>query len=205
MADNHGHVLIGPCQILTSVLRPRVRLRIGNEISPYMRSRQYANIPYDANGFSNPHKHDSRSLCCLALWSCSGVKDLMKDKPSGSLVYLKGEFDQIPALPDSSTKRPARLSEKGSQGLVVTEYVSSGSTDEIKAHYKVELLKRGWAFCCFEKVIYRNHDYGGEHVFYRKQIYVADIQFAGQQEKEFGWKYSFSMSWGLFNDVECTR
>lgn len=140
----------------------------------------------------------------ICLCGCSACNTSDENDQIRSLTYLQEEFKKIPPVPNSSTKRPTRTSEKGSQGLVANDYISSATADEIKAHYHKELLERGWSFCRTEKVIYRNVDYGGQHVFYRKGMYIADLQLAGKQESEFGWTYAFSMSWRLFDDVHCS-
>ena len=139
----------------------------------------------------------------ICFCGCSACKSRDNKAQRESLTYLKEEFEKIPPVANSSSKRPPRTSEKGSQGLVANDYTSSTAADEIKAYYQKKLLEKGWNFCRTEKVIYRNVDYGGQHVFYRKGMYIADLQLAGRQESEFGWTYAFSMSWGIFDDVQC--
>jgi len=140
-------------------------------------------------------------ICLCGYSACTTLDD---KGHTGSLTYLKEEFQKIAPVPDSSVKRPTRANEKGFHGLVGNDYTSNAIADEIKAHYQTELLKRGWNFCRVERVIYRNQDYGGQHVFYRKGMYIADLQLAGKQESEFGWTYAFSMSWGIFDDIQCS-
>ena len=140
-------------------------------------------------------------ICLFGYWACTAPDDKGQTR---SLTNLKEEFEKIAPVPDSHVKRPTRANVKGSHGLVGNDYVSNTIADEIKTHYQTELLKRGWNFCRVERVIYRNQDYGGQHVFYRKGIYVADLQLAGRQYSEFGWTYAFSMSWGIFDDIQCS-
>ena len=127
-------------------------------------------------------------VCLLiCLFTCSACNNVDSNGQSGSLTYLKEEFEKTPPFPDSSVERPTRADVKGSHGIVGNDYTSKATADEIKAHYDKELLKREWSFCRVDKVIYRNQDFGGQHVFYRKGIYFADLQLAGKQELEFGW------------------
>lgn len=140
----------------------------------------------------------------ICLHACSACKNLDNKGQTGSLTYLKEEFEKVSPVPNSSVKRPNRTIVKGWHGSVGNDYTSSTTAAAIKEHYQKELLKRGWNFCRVEKVIYRNQDYGGQHVFYRKGMYTADLQLAGKQESEFGWTYAFGMSWGIFDDVQCS-
>jgi len=143
-------------------------------------------------------------VCLLiCFYGCSAGKNLGNQAQTGSLAYLKEEFEKTPPMPNSSVKLPTRTNVKGWHGTVGNDYTSSATADEIKLYYQKELLKNGWSFCRAEKVIYRNQDYGGQHFFYRKGKYTADLQLAGKQESEFGWTYAFSMSWGIFDDVQC--
>lgn len=121
------------------------------------------------------------------------------NKPSGSLRYLDQEFDQIQPLPNSAATRQYS-SDKGRQGLIAAEYSTDQSDDAIKAYYEKELSARGWKLLRTEKVLYNGRDYGGQHVYFCKAGYTADLQLAGQQEAQFGWKYGLSLSWGLFDD-----
>ncbi len=142
----------------------------------------------------------SVSLClCITLLSCEPMKRVVTRNQTGSLDYLKGEFEQIRTLPGSIAGHQQSM-DKGRQGHVGTAYTTTQTYDAIKAHYDAELTKRGWSFSKTEKVIYSGHDYGGQHVFFCKGIYTADLQFAGEQEKDFGWTYSFSLSWGLYDE-----
>ena len=141
-------------------------------------------------------------LCvCMSLLSCAPFRTVFNRNHSASLDYLKSEFEQIRALPES-VAGPQQSVDKGQQGHIGTVYTSDKTSDEIKVHYEAELLKRGWKFFKIEKVIYNGRDYGGQHVFYCKNLYTADLQFAGAQQQQFGWTYSFSLSWGLY-DTAC--
>jgi len=138
----------------------------------------------------------------MSLLSCAAFTTVFNRNNGASLDYLKSEFEQIHALPES-VAGPRQSMDKGRQGQIGTVYDSDQTADAIKAHYEAELSKRGWKFLKIEKVIYNGRDYGGQHVFYCKDIYTADLQFAGEQEQQFGWTYSFSLSWGLY-DTACS-
>ena len=140
---------------------------------------------------------------CLNLLSCGPLYTRYFSKPQeSSLSYLKGEFGQIRPFPGAVAGHQ-RSMDKGRQGHVGADYTSAESFEAIKAHYNGELTKRGWKLLREEKVLYNNRDYGGLHVFFCKNNYTADLQFAGEQEQQFGWTYSFSLSWGLY-DTACS-
>jgi len=83
-------------------------------------------------------------------------------------------------------------------GLVKTYYKSGLNYERIKAHYSEVLAAHGWKFLREDQVKYDGSDYGGKQFIYCKGTYAADVQYAGQQESQFGWTYSFALSSGLF-------
>ena len=45
-------------------------------------------------------------------------------------------------------------------------------------------------------VLFDGRNYGGKELIYCKSDYVASLQFAGRQEREFGWTFSFALTLG---------
>lgn len=87
-------------------------------------------------------------------------------------------------------------------GLVNTTYKTDLSYENLRAHYHNELTRHGWRFLREDKIKYDGRDYGGKQLIYCKGSYAADVQYAGLQETEFGWKYSFALSFGLFDECK---
>lgn len=114
------------------------------------------------------------------------------------LAELEAELATIPAPEDSFVRQHTSLMQQG-RGHVNQAYKTGLHFEAIKAHYNVELRKRGWIFVEEENVIYDGHDYGGKQVFYCKVPLVVNVQYAGGQEQEFGWTYSIAVSRRLYN------
>ena len=89
---------------------------------------------------------------------------------------------------------------KISQGHINTAYKTGLNFNEIKSYYSNELASKGWKFVREAQVVYGEDGYGGRELFYCKGDYVAHLYYAGQQEREFGWTYSFALTWGLYDE-----
>lgn len=89
---------------------------------------------------------------------------------------------------------------KAGRGHVSKAYRTSVDYEIVKRHYDSELKKHGWFYVREENIIYDGHDYGGKRIVYCKAMKVASLQYAGRQEKQFGWTYSFAVSVGLFKE-----
>jgi len=120
-------------------------------------------------------------------------------KASRVQVELESEYRVIQQLPEAKS-RHYHASHKVQTALVGSEYQTASSYPDIRTYYDSELPKHGWVFLREENVIYKWKDRGGKHAFYRKGEYTADVQYAGEQEPEFGWTYAFSLSWGLWTE-----
>jgi hypothetical protein len=114
---------------------------------------------------------------------------------------LEKEYQTIRQLPEAQSKH-YHASHKVRQAVVGAEYQSTVSYPDIRKYYDSELSKHGWAFIREEDILYgkilQRKNYGGKHVFYRKGEYIADLQYAGEQQSEFGWTYTFGLTWGIY-------
>jgi hypothetical protein len=113
-------------------------------------------------------------------------------------IEVEREFQTIARLPLAVTVQHS-ATHKALQGVVSTSYKTEHSYQEIKAFYDKELPSLGWRFLREANVTYGGEDYGGQELFYCKGDSTAHVQYAGRQEKQFGWTYSFALTWGLSN------
>jgi hypothetical protein len=118
---------------------------------------------------------------------------------NAKLRVLQNEFAQISPPPDDVRIRHGSM-HKTNQGDVGSDYKSSKSFEEIRMHYDHELKTRGWEFVKEDKVKIWRQDFGGKQVFYCKGGNTATLEYSGAKEAEFGWTYSFGLSWGLFEE-----
>lgn len=114
---------------------------------------------------------------------------------------IEGEFQRITPLPLAVAVEHISM-HKTHQGTVNSAYKTDRSYEDIKAYYDKELANRGWRFVREALLTYDGKDNGGKQLFYCKGNYRADLQSAGRQETEFGWTYSFALSWGLSNECK---
>lgn len=122
-------------------------------------------------------------------------------RAAGILRNLEDQFKAITPLPNALVVRYGSM-HKTHQGHVGSDYKTTRTWDEIRAHYDMELEKHGWRYVKEAKVTSWGHDYGGKQAFYCKDSFAATLQYAGQEEQEMGWTYSFSLSWGLFDECK---
>ena len=85
-------------------------------------------------------------------------------------------------------------------GIISAAYKTEKSYESIKLYYDDKLTSRGWKFKREAGIQYDGKDYGGKELIYCKDNYAASLQYAGQQETEFGWTFSFAMTWGQSDD-----
>jgi hypothetical protein len=114
------------------------------------------------------------------------------------LRLLENEFTSITPLARASRLR-YESSHKGALGSVNADYDTADSYSDIRKHYDQELRKNGWTFAREKPVTIWRRDYGGRELFYCKDHNTAVIEYAGNW-KDAGWTYTFSMSWGLFEE-----
>lgn len=107
---------------------------------------------------------------------------------------MEAEFQKISPLPRAVQVQHGSM-HKARQGLIRMAYKTELSYSEIKAYYDNELGKQGWRFARESHVKYDGQDYGGKELFYCKGNYTTNLYYAGRQEKEFGWTYSFTLAW----------
>ena len=81
-------------------------------------------------------------------------------------------------------------------GITNAAYKSEESYESIKGHYNNELTNHGWSFRKEADLKYDGVDYGGKELMYCKGHYAVHLQYAARQEREFGWTFSFAMTWG---------
>jgi hypothetical protein len=111
---------------------------------------------------------------------------------------VEREFQRISPLPLAVPIQHG-ATHKTHQGVVNTAYKTERSYEAIKAYYDNELTSLGWRLLREVNVRYGGNDYGGKELFYCKGNYTAHVQYAGRQEKQFGWIYSLALTWGLSN------
>jgi hypothetical protein len=114
---------------------------------------------------------------------------------------LEQEFRELP--PSSQFVVTQKVSmHKTQHGIVSAYYKTRESFDSIKHYYQRELTTRGWRFSKEGDILYDGTDYGGKELLYCKKGCAARLQYAGRQETEFGWTFSFGMTWGLADECK---
>lgn len=129
---------------------------------------------------------------------CPTISTLNGEKTAHVLSELQSEYQLIRQLPGAEAKsNPYHASHKIRDALVSNYFQTTSSYRDIRMYYDSELSKHGWVFMREENVLYgeifSRKDYGGKHCLYRKGEYRADLQYAGEQEAEFGWTYTINL------------
>jgi hypothetical protein len=114
---------------------------------------------------------------------------------------MQAEWKKISPLPGAVQKQNGAI-RKSDHGIVNQAYKSNLSYPEIKAYYDAELARQGWKFAREGDVEFDGRDYGGKELLYCKDRFTANLQYAGKQETEFGWTYTFSLTWGSSDECE---
>lgn len=114
---------------------------------------------------------------------------------------LEQEFAELPPLSQAVVIQHGSM-HKVHHGIVSAAYKTGQSYESIKLYYQHELTSRGWNFRKEGGVLYDETDYGGKELLYCKEGYAARLQYAGRQVKEFGWTFSFGMTWGLADECK---
>lgn len=108
---------------------------------------------------------------------------------------IEQEFRQISPLPRAAVIQHGSM-RKTDHGIISAAYKTEVSYESIKLYYHNELKSRGWSVRREVGIKYDGKDYGGKELVYCKSGYAAHLQYAGRQETEFGWTFSFAMTWG---------
>lgn len=114
---------------------------------------------------------------------------------------IEQEFRELAPLSQAAVIRHGSM-RKVQHGIVSTGYKTGENYESIKLHYHQELISRGWNFSKEDSVLYEGIDYGGKELLYCKSGYAARLQYAGQQEIDFGWTFSFGITWGLADECK---
>jgi hypothetical protein len=113
---------------------------------------------------------------------------------------MEVEFEKVVPPPQSIRTYRGSM-HKTVLGVATSYHKVQLSYPEIKAYYNAELARLGWKFVSEGDIRYDGVDYGGKKLNYCKGNYSARVQYAGQQEEQFGWTYAFSLTWGT--DAGC--
>jgi hypothetical protein len=114
---------------------------------------------------------------------------------------IEQEFGEISPLPNAVVVQQS-ATHRTERGIISSAYTTRSSYESIKEHYNHELTVRGWQFQREADVQFDGRNYGGKELIYCTNDYVGSLQFAGRQESEFGWTFSFALTWGNAAD-EC--
>lgn len=130
-----------------------------------------------------------------------GTLSLIHSEPKAEAIGDKNqkdieqEFHQISPLSRVTVIQPGSM-RWTDHGIISAAYKTKESYESIKLHYHNELTSRGWSFRREVDIKYDGNDYGGKELIYCKSGYVAHVQYAARQETEFGWTFSFAITWG---------
>ena len=111
------------------------------------------------------------------------------------------EFDMIEIMPNAIAIKERRVGVNDNHVFIGNIYDIDATYLEILEHYDRCLQNNGWEFIREENIYDWFSYYGGKTVYYKKDEYVATVHYSGDVER-YGWTYSFSMSWGLYRELE---
>ena len=114
---------------------------------------------------------------------------------------IEQEFREISPIPNAVVIRHSAVN-RTKRVIISSDYSTQSSYESIKEHYNRDLAGRGCQLHREADVLFDGRNYGGKELTYCKNDYVAALQFAGRQEREFGWTFSFALTWGNAAD-EC--
>src|ERR1043165_3427782 len=112
---------------------------------------------------------------------------------------LNSELSKSPD-PANAVKVDYVDSFKGTSGAAANSYKTTMTDNEIRAYYDQEMQRRGWKLYGESKLTSWDKDLGESQRIYCKQPLAADIYFTGQNEAEFGYTYSLSISWRVVDE-----
>ena len=116
--------------------------------------------------------------------------------PQAIEAELKAQLHQIRS-PEQSHFIAQRRTVKDTHAALSNEYRTALSFDQLKQFYDAELSRQGWQFKKESQILWDRQDRGGKHLYYCKEELMADVEYAGTLETEFGWTYALSLTWGL--------
>lgn len=130
-----------------------------------------------------------------------GTLSLIHKSPQAEAISDKSQKDIEQEFHQTAPVTGAIVIQSGSMrwidhGIISAAYKTQESYESIKLHYDYGLTSRGWRYKHETSVKYDGVDYGGKELIYCKTAYVAHLQYAGRQETEFGWTFSFAITWG---------
>lgn len=146
-------------------------------------------------------------MILLSIGLILGMLSLVHDQREAEAIADKNqkdieqEFREILPLSRAAVIQHGST-RKTSHGIVSAAYKTDESYESIKQYYHNELASRGWSFRQEAGVKYDGKDYGGKELIYCKVGRAAHVQYAGQQEKEFGWTFSFALTWDYSDECE---
>jgi len=113
---------------------------------------------------------------------------------------IEYEFEQIMHPPhameiDHYSPKPHALSRSE---FIMSTYSAESNYDQIRAYYRTEFKKHGWTGIRGTNFLQSGEYLGGRLLEYKKGELVAQLRYAGE-EANYGWDYSISISWGLYN------
>jgi len=140
-------------------------------------------------------------IALVAVTVILGIVSIIRDAPKAEAIAQKNqsdietEFSRIAPLSHATVLLSGSM-RKTDHGIISAAYKTAESYESIKEHYHHELTSKGWSFRKETGIKYDGVDYGGKELIYCKNGYVAQLQSAGRQEEEFGWTFSFAITWG---------
>ena len=132
---------------------------------------------------------------------CSGyftVKSVDYREIDSAMIH---EYDMIKVMPNATATSERSFRGKENHALIGNNFNVDATYLEIFEHYDSCLKDNGWVFIREDKIYDWFNDYGGKTVKYKKGDYIATIQYAGETAN-YKWTYGFSMSWGLYRELE---
>lgn len=139
-------------------------------------------------------------LLFLGFWSFIDDNKETEAVAERNQRQIEQQFRDIPPLSRALVIQQ-NATHRTERGIISTAYKTESSYQTIKLHYDHQLSTRGWELRREAGVTFDGTDYGGMDLVYCKKDYVAELQYAGRQEREFGWTFSFAVIWG--NSDEC--
>ncbi len=110
-------------------------------------------------------------------------------------INMSEELDKL-KLPMNTKHYKTERSHKSDNALVFSNYYSDLKDDQIIDHYKKQLKRNGWRYCC------NDDDQYNKELIFTKNDFTAHLHIKKERSKNTR-AYELSIAWNLFNCNQC--
>lgn len=113
------------------------------------------------------------------------------DRKLKELQQLATEIPTFPTFRETATHHTSRFLDAG----VYKYYNSNANYKEVKIHYSIVLIQKGWILTTEENLKSIFDGIGGKKLTFQKGDLRVTIEYTGKQENNISWNYSVSFLW----------